>query len=181
MFIKIRIEDRTRVSAEVWSNVRWISTKFDERKSVKLLARKNILFLFLSFSYLLLSAAHLRARDRAMSISDTEGKFDPAIIVFPEIEGTVVAGNGDRLTELWLSLSSHHCHATLNSWMGRGGDPATKNRRFSNIKPPTGVFLENRPGLLPRQSVIYFPPDLPPTRRRISWLSRFGLSLSFSV
>lgn len=33
------------------------------------------------------------------------------------------------------------------------------------IKPPTGVFLENRPGLLPRQSVIYFPPDLPPTRR----------------
>ena len=38
------------------------------------------------------------------------GKFDSAIIVFPD--RTV---GGERLTELWLSLSSHHCHATLNS------------------------------------------------------------------
>lgn len=74
----------------------------------------------------------------AVSISGTEGKFDPAIIVFPEIEGTVVAGNGDRLTELWLSLSSHHCHATLNSRMGKGGGEG----RWSNKKPT--IFALNR-------------------------------------
>lgn len=34
-----------------------------------------------------------RSSKLAVSISGTEGKFDPAIIVFPEIEGTVVAGN----------------------------------------------------------------------------------------
>lgn len=130
--------------------------------------RKMFPSLFFASPLFLLSPPLCRAPPSsrtAVSISGTEGKFDPAIIVFPEIEGTVVAGNGDRLTELWLSLSSHHCHATLNSRMGGGGEMEQQKTDDFRIKPPTGVFLENRPGLLPRQSVIYFPPDLPPTRR----------------
>lgn len=49
------------------------------------------------------------------SISDggSTGKFDSAIIVFPD--RTV---SSRRLTELWLSLSSQHCHATLNARTG---------------------------------------------------------------
>lgn len=99
--------------------------------------RKMFPSLFFASPLFLLSPPLCRAPPSsrtAVSISGTEGKFDPAIIVFPEIEGTVVAGNGDRLTELWLSLSSHHCHATLNSRMREGGrgDGATKNRRFSH-------------------------------------------------
>lgn len=87
-----------------------------------------------------------------MSISDggPRGKFDSAIIVFPD--RTVVSR---RLTELWLSLSSQHCHATLNAgWQQKTDDFRIK---------PGRRFPENRPGLLPRQSVIYFPADLTAT------------------
>lgn len=60
---------------------------------------------------------------------------------------------------------------------GRGGEIEQQKTDDFRIKPPTGVFLENRPGLLPRQSVIYFPPDLPPTRRRgIKPARRFAVS-----
>lgn len=100
--------------------------------------RKMFPSLFFASPLFLLSPPLCRAPPSsrtAVSISGTEGKFDPAIIVFPEIEGTVVAGNGDRLTELWLSLSSHHCHATLNSRMGGEG-------RWSNKKPT--IFALNR-------------------------------------
>lgn len=54
------------------------------------------------------------------SISDDgpQGKFDSAIIVFPD--RTTVRGG--RLTELWLSLSSQHCHATLNAAVVEKGE-----------------------------------------------------------
>lgn len=63
-----------------------------------------------------------RRNSQPVSISDggPGGKFDPAIIVFPDRTGC------ERLTELWFALSSHHCHATLNP------SPAIKNQRFSH-------------------------------------------------
>lgn len=119
--------ERTRL--EEGSFVRRGKTGQTSREKCSLLFFSPLLF----FSYLLCRAPP--SSRTAVSISGTEGKFDPAIIVFPEIEGTVVAGNGDRLTELWLSLSSHHCHATLNSRMGGEG-------RWSNKKPT--IFALNR-------------------------------------
>lgn len=90
------------------------------------------------------------------SISDgrSQSKFDSAIIVFPD--RTV---GSRRLTELWLSLSSQHCHATLNA---RRVNKKTQPI-FASATNQTRSFPENRPGSLPRQSVIYFPADLTAT------------------